>query len=501
MRPRSIVALSQLCEEKISDPQTVPSAPAFVPPRLSAHHQVSNSPGNSPTGSRVSPSECFSLRTDFFDHGKQLSVEQFAPTQLPPEHMAPKRTHWTSPPPPEAPHAQHVLFENRLGHGLALATSHISGGSCDVAPSSIVSPGTISDEGRPEVAESDDVPATLPSNGNSLLNATAPHMMCPSPARVINTTGLLEPRGRSTSRSMIPVNNQTSEHFEKGIVEFVTPKAELFRRSHSGPPIRKTNRLSWPPAPTIKYPVLNIPSASTAPSHCISGFDKSTVFYETTATNSPFPHITPRQSSQQHFTTSTVTDPHHCVSSTPLCDSHNRMQGSEPRPHHVQLEQQERQGLGLRALEHKLSSAQLSESSLDDLETKGDGTRYVPVERPLSRHRSDSRQSIAPVMDTGPYGSSPGPRQSSLAQLAQCQANAKARSTSHSPLRMNAHQRIIAAAALGGTAASPLQADIRFAPTLHRSDSSTPSSVSLPPSPPPTISHPNPDAHAHEECL
>src|SRR6267154_2488492 len=124
MRPRAIVALAQMCEEKSEDPKTTTSPPSvFVPPRLSLPPQTPYTVGSNSMRPKGAPTECLSPQPEFFESGNRHSGDNCVPSRTPPEHMAPKRTQWTSPPPPEAPPAQHAIFEDQLGQGLALATS------------------------------------------------------------------------------------------------------------------------------------------------------------------------------------------------------------------------------------------------------------------------------------------------------------------------------------------------------------------------------------------
>ncbi|KAH9177283.1 hypothetical protein EDB89DRAFT_1528371 [Lactarius sanguifluus] len=123
---RSIYAIAQLCEERMEAliPATSPTA-AFVPPRLSPFppqtpytvgsrpmrqtkidvpdpKNVSKAPSTPPPPSEVSPAPHPSTST--------------------PDHMAPKRFKWTSPPPPSASAEDRSQFEGQLDLGLALAT-------------------------------------------------------------------------------------------------------------------------------------------------------------------------------------------------------------------------------------------------------------------------------------------------------------------------------------------------------------------------------------------
>ncbi|THH17483.1 hypothetical protein EW146_g3334 [Bondarzewia mesenterica] len=124
---RAVVAIAQLCEERVQ--ALGPSATSnttFIPPRLSPiPPQIPYTVGSSPMRpievqmaipDRISPSQ--------ITGPVPISPSvQAGPSRSPPEHMAARRGRWTSPPPPEAPLADHTSFENRLGLGLALATS------------------------------------------------------------------------------------------------------------------------------------------------------------------------------------------------------------------------------------------------------------------------------------------------------------------------------------------------------------------------------------------
>lgn len=124
---RAIVALAELCEER-KDEDLV-SAPPYIAPRLSGlPPQVPYSVGSHPArpkGVSAPSPECLSPTTKFFEQGTRPSppVQASVSIRPPPEHMAPKRGKWTSPPPAEAPSADHTLFESQLGRVLQLATS------------------------------------------------------------------------------------------------------------------------------------------------------------------------------------------------------------------------------------------------------------------------------------------------------------------------------------------------------------------------------------------
>ncbi|PBK71849.1 PAP/OAS1 substrate-binding domain-containing protein [Armillaria solidipes] len=145
---RAILALAELCEER-KDEDLV-SAPA---PRLS------NLPPQTPysVGSQsMRPkggSDRFSPPTQFSEpSGRSPPVV----IRSPPEHMAPKRGKWTSPPPPEAPSADHTLFENQLENGLSLATASTEAREREEAHNDSSSE-VLTDEDRSDATESDDV--------------------------------------------------------------------------------------------------------------------------------------------------------------------------------------------------------------------------------------------------------------------------------------------------------------------------------------------------------
>ena len=124
---RAVFAIAQLCEERIEggNPAASPTA-AFVPPRLSPFPpQIPYTVGSRP------------MRQTKIDVPDPKSISDTSPKSPPseapsapgpstptstPDHMAPKRAKWTSPPPPSASAEDRSQFENQLGLGLALAT-------------------------------------------------------------------------------------------------------------------------------------------------------------------------------------------------------------------------------------------------------------------------------------------------------------------------------------------------------------------------------------------
>lgn len=125
---RAVVALAELCEERKGEELMSPPLhhkPPTLPP------QTPYTVGNQTLRPKLE--ERFSPPAQFFEPGKASTTVQPVTIRLPPEHMAPKRGKWTSPPPPEAPPADHKLFENQLGMGLQLATSSTEAREKEVA--------------------------------------------------------------------------------------------------------------------------------------------------------------------------------------------------------------------------------------------------------------------------------------------------------------------------------------------------------------------------------
>ncbi|KAH7927225.1 hypothetical protein BV22DRAFT_301314 [Leucogyrophana mollusca] len=445
VRPRAIVALSQLCEERVDDPQASPPPSIFIPPRLSfppqAPYTVGSSslrPKNAPAPERLSP------QPEFFEPKHRPSGEQCVPSRSPPEHMAPKRSQWTSPPPPEAPPAQHALFEDQLGQSLALATSSTvarEGGH-------FYSPGdtleVLSDEEpRSDAAESDDVRSV-----RSYTDISRPGSFgasSPGHSPIIES----EPssRGRVSSRPAHPEVAQVTPTSDATMKAY---KADLLRRSQSGPPTRKANRFSWPSTTPLVYPVTFSTSPSNRATH-LPHPDPSIVFYETTATQPRFPHAAyPSNGSQ---TSSTV-------------------------PFHLQAYIA---GLGsVSGLERDVAAAHLSGSLnldhiTDTLPSPGSSTSPSSPYMPYSHSHTPSTATIT-------ASASPSIAHVTHRHLQPSSSSSRSRSPSRSPLRSNRTTAAMGVSSL----TSPTS-------IFCGSDSSTPSSTScatsLSPSPSPTPPH------------
>ncbi|KAG2052094.1 hypothetical protein BDR06DRAFT_958181 [Suillus hirtellus] len=287
MRPRASVALAQLCEEKGEDPQTTSPPSVFVPPRLSIPPQTPYTVGSNSMRPKGASAEQLSPQPEFFEPENRHLGDNCVPSRTPPEHMAPKRTQWTSPPPPEAPPAHHAIFEDQLGQGLALATSSTMAREAGKPTSSPEHFDLLSDEERrSDATESDEVQSVQSFTEGSRATPLA------STSFTEPVTSVVGPsiRGRVPSRSSRPSDKNALPPNEATLIAY---KAELIRRSHSGPPNGKSNRFSWPSATSIAYTPTFGPSISTSQSSHLHVPDTSastnTVFYETTGTQPRFP--------------------------------------------------------------------------------------------------------------------------------------------------------------------------------------------------------------------
>ncbi|KIK95230.1 hypothetical protein PAXRUDRAFT_827214 [Paxillus rubicundulus Ve08.2h10] len=494
MRPRAIVALSQLCEEKVGDPQTASPPSLFVPPRLSFPPQTPYTVGSSSTRSkRASPVGRLSPKPEFFETGRRASAEQCVPARSPPGHMAPKRSQWTSPPPPEAPPAHHAIFQDQLDQGIALATASTVARECGASAGSGDSLEILSDEERrSEAAESDDIHSVRSFTEGSLSTSLGR----PS-GPTIGVSLPMGSRDRLPSRPLNSIDGQAVHVDADHDAKIIAHKAELLRRSQSGPPNRKaTNRFSWPSAtPTIypaPIPLQTSPSMHTnllrVPNPLLAA-DTSTVFYETTATQSrfsqPHPNLHGHAGNVNNITLNT-----YAISASPL---------SSMSSHHSPLHMNEVRETMSPSLEHDLSTLHISDGGFSGnggstVLMRGEGLPSLP-HSPMPLSHTPSTVTIASNSDSFSISNSgyqsPSP---SLSQLAQRHLNKlpremKSRSPSHSPLRKNVHQRGIR----GGTG-TDTNTNVFPPPTSgsYSNPQSTPSSTSLSPTSPT-------QTHLHEE--
>lgn len=282
---RAIVALAELCEER-KDEELV-AAPPFVSRSVTLPPQTPYTVGNQTMRPKVA--ERFSPPAQFFEPGPQ--VVQPATLRPPPEHMAPKRGKWTSPPPPEAPSADHTLFESQLGIGLQLATLSTDAREKETTYNSSESNSEIfTDEGSDEAE--DDIKSvrsyTEGSSVNSSVPSRRPSWQTRDSARPHNHL-----QSGSSTRGRFPKTTERVEPFPPSAFRppnEPTPTMSRFdfgRRSTPGRP----RSLHGPPWPSNTLPATSTPLPPSPESPMDPRIsDQSNVFYQTTA-QSPRPTV------------------------------------------------------------------------------------------------------------------------------------------------------------------------------------------------------------------
>ncbi|RPD77061.1 hypothetical protein L226DRAFT_602363 [Lentinus tigrinus ALCF2SS1-7] len=173
---RAILALAQLCEERKDESlgPPPPQARSTGPPRLaSVPPQTPYTVGSSPMRVPVpAPEELASRKLSQIssptsptpsspnDSPGPLTTAKDVPLRLPIDkldHMAPIRSKWTSPPPPEAPEEDRSAYEDRLGQSLAFATVPRGPRPREYSYASSNNSDIVTDDERQSIAESDDV--------------------------------------------------------------------------------------------------------------------------------------------------------------------------------------------------------------------------------------------------------------------------------------------------------------------------------------------------------
>ena len=292
---RAIVALAQLCEER-KDAELVAPPPAaiFVPPRLSPIPPQTPYTVGSNSGPKGLPSpERVAAEPKLAEIELKPPAPRQVPIRTPPEHMAPKRSEWTSPPPPEAPPADHTSFEDKLGLSLTLATSSTEAREREASYTSSSSNSEVfsDDEPKSDIAESDDVRSVHSFTEGSSPSGPSfhrPHWhigsdpttrMGPTPPGC--SVELVGGRGRFPAKL---ADLQTGARSPAPIGEGYVATArqnEANRRSSSGPS-RAANRSSCPSMMPIAL-VTPLPPSPSGPASPVKSHspESSTVFYET----------------------------------------------------------------------------------------------------------------------------------------------------------------------------------------------------------------------------
>ncbi|KIY47666.1 hypothetical protein FISHEDRAFT_74468 [Fistulina hepatica ATCC 64428] len=341
----AVLAIAELCKER-PDEELVTAPPArlsHLPP------QTPYTVGSSPMRSRGSyqPSDRFSPTVPF-DSRPRLPIQQRSVPGGPiPSHMAPKRSKWTSPPPPEAPPSDHKLFESQLGKSIELATARSDARERDsISHSSSSNSEILTDEDRSE----DDLGSVHSyTEGSALGHISIPLRRVPrqdTPSRVSasEATAFGGPAGpgpsvlnpKSSGRGRRDEAKPSTEVKPPSRAHNDTPRARDHRhsseqrRSLSGPsrapkayswspvlPISLAATVPLPPSPAVgpdlggvrRVPPANLSSAtrSSSPSatatsiastsnnvsNSASSNNNPTVYYQTTVPRSPHSMLYP----------------------------------------------------------------------------------------------------------------------------------------------------------------------------------------------------------------
>ncbi|KAH9056832.1 hypothetical protein EDB87DRAFT_1686845 [Lactarius vividus] len=294
---RAIYAIAQLCEERMEAliPATSPTA-AFVPPRLSPFppqtpytvgsrpmrqtkidvpdpKNVSEAPSTPPPPSEVSPKP--------------------GPSTSTPDHMAPKRFKWTSPPPPSASAEDRSQFEGQLDLGLALATLPTDARQMNAGyASSSNNSEILTDDGddlqsiqslslseAPERSRdrrggvSESLPSLSPASSSPQASpysapAYSPQLPIPEGILVPTKVSHVPPREPhqppSFLNTLTGLRGRAPRH-----LEFIqtSPRLNSPRRSHSGPPGPSSAGLNAKPFPLLTRAVMTpLPPSPSPPS-------------------------------------------------------------------------------------------------------------------------------------------------------------------------------------------------------------------------------------------
>ncbi|KAJ7353398.1 hypothetical protein DFH08DRAFT_856741 [Mycena albidolilacea] len=325
---RAVVALAELCEERPDEDLVSPPSSSFNVLRPPPQTPYSVGSGS---GRLKAPAAPISAPTAVPISVTPSPATTALPAPPPSAHMAPRRSKWTSPPPPDAPEDARALFESNLGHGLELATSStearqreqraresasehsasegtsevftdtdasVSDAGSDVVSVRSFTEGVAIREGEPSMGHSNGWRRPSWHVPNTNVRPIHPHQHLAVDAAYYGTSGRLSAgaRGRNQrdrERSAAASAPPTAWMNDAG--------ASSSRRSSSGPP----RTVGWAPTPSLTTtptttlpPLPPSPQSSQPSPHSPSGqhfshFDSShTVYYQTSPR--PSPHSSPR---------------------------------------------------------------------------------------------------------------------------------------------------------------------------------------------------------------
>ena len=323
---RAHYAIAQLCEERIDalTPATSPTA-AFVPPRLSSFSpQTPYTVGPSPM--RLTMIEVPDPTIVSDTPQKPLPPEAApapGPSTSTPDHMAPKRSKWTSPPPLSASAEDRSQFENQLDLGLALATlptdaRQTPGGYASSSNNSEI----LTDDGDDlqsiqslslsEAPERDSdqcngVSASHPSSSPLLSSplVSTLNMAANSPSSPIPGGSVVSPKAAYVvpresyplvlSNPLQVLRGRSARH-----LDFIStsPRLNSPRRSHSGPPGPLSAGLNGKPFPLLTMAVMTPlpPSPPPPPLSSVQPY----VYYESAPSPTVVYPVSPRYPPRFH---------------------------------------------------------------------------------------------------------------------------------------------------------------------------------------------------------
>jgi terminal uridylyltransferase len=288
---RAIYAVAQLCEERTEALITAtPPTAAFVPPRLSPFPpQTPYTVGSSPMRqTRIDVPEPKNVSQTPSKPPPSEVSSAARPSTSTPDHMAPKRSKWTSPPPPYASAEDRSQFEGQLDLGLALATQPTNARQRNAGYASSSNSEIFTDDGddlqsiqslslseAPERSRDrrDAVSESLPSlspapSSPQTYNAPLYSPQLPIPEGIIVPTKLSHVPPREPYQHPTFPNALTGRRGRAPRhLEFIQTSARLNspRRSHSGPPGPSSAGLNGKPTPLLTMAVMTPLPPSPSP--------------------------------------------------------------------------------------------------------------------------------------------------------------------------------------------------------------------------------------------
>ncbi|KAF8335781.1 uncharacterized protein EI90DRAFT_2992843, partial [Cantharellus anzutake] len=389
---RTHSVLTQLCEERDETPLTPLTEtiypqpiPHFTSISRPALHIVDTSPRSIPVD-RLSPPQNFFGTSTPPDDELRTSQEVAVADRPLPEHMAPTRSKWTSPPPPDASPTDLESYNKQLGLGLTLATSS---NAREPEPSSLSSRSSEATDDDLRSNPTDSQPPSPPSDAPSpasFFTARRPPPIQVQPGGNASSDSTKDdgagqtPKPTQASSEQEQTRGRAMERLESGTSfgvslprngdTAVPPTSDQPRRASSGPPSLRGSESSSSSSPPDKAPKNLRSRQQKGPPLTLD-----TAYFGTTAPTPPV--ISPASipgTSRVHATTPYVaTAPHiHIILPSILLQSDSII--TRVRGHHIILDL-------LQSIVHSLKQPRsLSTSNLT--------TKYPQHPRPVQVHLS-----------------------------------------------------------------------------------------------------------------